>query len=161
MKNKKGFTLIEILVVVLIIGILAAIAVPQYQKAVQLSRVKTALPILRSIYDAKEIYYLSHGHYTGDLDELDIKVDNSGKDEENHYITSFGKVVLSSNSPYVYAEVDGGAFIDFMGLTEDNNGKFYGLCYNNNDICSHFGGRIRTAASSHWSGTNVYYVDNW
>lgn len=60
---KKGFTLIEMLVVVLIIGVLAAIALPQYYYAVNVTKVKTKMTTLRAIADASERYALVNGEY--------------------------------------------------------------------------------------------------
>ena len=48
---------------VLIIGILAAVALPQYQKAVLKTRLSEAVINVRSIYDGLELYKLSNGHY--------------------------------------------------------------------------------------------------
>jgi len=61
--NKKGFTLLELLVVVLIIGILAGIALPQYQMAVTKAKVASILPIMRRWKDALAEYKLQHGYY--------------------------------------------------------------------------------------------------
>ena len=72
--NQKAFTLIELLVVVLIIGILAAIALPQYEKAVVKARLATIKPIIASIKQAEEIYYMANQKYTGDENELDINL---------------------------------------------------------------------------------------
>lgn len=68
----KGFTLVEMLVVVLIIGILAAIAVPQYQKAVKKSQGVEAILNLKTLKRAQEAYYLANGKYTNDLSKLDL-----------------------------------------------------------------------------------------
>ena len=80
--SKEGFTLIELLVVVLIIGFLAAVAVPQYQKAVEKSRATELYALLASICQAQQVYYLANGEFTKDFKELDIEFpyDDGGKE---------------------------------------------------------------------------------
>ncbi len=71
LKNKKygGFTLLEMLVVVLIIGILAGIALPQYQMAVTKAKVASILPLMRRWYDGMAEYKLRTGSYFTEDDE--------------------------------------------------------------------------------------------
>lgn len=71
--------MIELLVVVLIIGILSAVALPQYQKAVQKSRISNALVLLRALKDAEERHYLASGEYTLDWEALDVALPSSCK----------------------------------------------------------------------------------
>lgn len=72
--TRRGFTLIELLIVVLIIGILATIALPQYQLALEQARVRSGIVFMDAWIQAEEIYYLNHGNYTTDWNELDIKI---------------------------------------------------------------------------------------
>ena len=83
MKNnnsKRAFTLIELLVVVLIIGILSAIALPQYRKAVDKSRMAEAMGMVQSLHKAQEALYLATNAYSADMAllSIDIPADSIG-----------------------------------------------------------------------------------
>jgi prepilin-type N-terminal cleavage/methylation domain-containing protein len=57
---RHGFTLVEIMIVVLIIGILLAIAVPNFIKARESSRTKSCIANLKQIDSAKEQYMMDN-----------------------------------------------------------------------------------------------------
>lgn len=71
--NRSAFTLIELLVVVLIIGILSAIALPQYQKAVERARIAEALTNLSALRKAIEIAKMANPGETITKEMLDIQ----------------------------------------------------------------------------------------
>ena len=70
--SKKGFTLIELRVVVLIIGILASIAIPQYFKVVEQARVAEAMSVIATIKSAQERFLARGGNYTSSFTDLDV-----------------------------------------------------------------------------------------
>ena len=59
--NSKGFTLVEIMIVVVIIGLLAAMAIPAFQKVRQSSQDKAVLNNARQLSAGADQYFLENG----------------------------------------------------------------------------------------------------
>lgn len=73
-KRRKGFTLVELLVVVIILGILATISVPTYNRLIKRSRVADGLNVLDLLATAQDKYYIQHGKYSTGLAELNVPI---------------------------------------------------------------------------------------
>ena len=71
---KQAFTLIELLVVILIIGILSAVALPQYKVAVLKSKYAILLTNTRSVMNALEVYYLANGTYPPSIADISVEI---------------------------------------------------------------------------------------
>lgn len=69
-RSNKGFTLVEIMIVVVIIGLLAAMAIPAFQKVRAASQEKAIINNLRQLSSAAQQYFLEYGVST--VDSVDL-----------------------------------------------------------------------------------------
>ncbi|MFC1467229.1 type II secretion system major pseudopilin GspG [Verrucomicrobiota bacterium] len=84
-RKKSGFTLIEVLLVVAIIGILAAIAVPRLGGRMEQSQIAAAKSAISSLGSALDLYELDNGKYPSSLQDL-VKQPGSAKNWQGPYL---------------------------------------------------------------------------
>ena len=70
MKSQKGFSLIELMVVVVIIGILATVGIPQYQKFQMKAKRSEAKSLLSAMYTAQKAFFAEWNQYYSDFDAV-------------------------------------------------------------------------------------------
>ena len=149
MHKERGFTLIELLVVVLIIGILVSVALPQYNLAVEKSKVAEAMSVIKSIAQSREVYRLANGNLPFDFGELDIDI--PGEDDD-------GECVITKNWRYCIdvGTTDAGRYnvsdenyyvISYYPQSENDSASGHFTCYAYGEfphkICRALGGKQR------------------
>ncbi len=73
-RGQKGFTLVELAIVIVIIGVLASFGVPRFRDAVERSKAGESLNYLSAIRAAQERYHAREGTYAADIADLDVSI---------------------------------------------------------------------------------------
>ncbi|MBH2373082.1 pilin [Neisseria meningitidis] len=106
---QKGFTLIELMIVIAIVGILAAVALPAYQDYTARAQVSEAILLAEGQKSAVTEYYLNHGKWPGG--NSDAGVASSASDIKGKYVQSVevknGVVTATMLSTGVNKEIQG------------------------------------------------------
>jgi prepilin-type N-terminal cleavage/methylation domain-containing protein len=154
--NKKGFTLLELLVVVIIIGILAGVALPQYKKAVlKAEATQMKLDVAHAV-QAAERYYLTNDQWPRSFDEIDIDFvlpSESGHGECMWGVNASYKHKVNGKIGFAFGRVGGRISIISYYLT--GKYKCAGFVYHDNQIMcveevgTFFGGYPKSGAYCH------------
>lgn len=121
---KKGFTLLEVLIVVIIIGILAAISLPQYTATLEKSRSGEASTNVGSIRTAIDRYWYQNSSCPSTFDNLDIDNPNDVTNALYVYSITDDGTDASTRAYTVTAERSGasGTWVKWT-QTDNNDGK--------------------------------------
>ncbi|EMT8758966.1 pilin [Neisseria gonorrhoeae] len=122
---QKGFTLIELMIVIAIVGILAAVALPAYQDYTARAQVSEAILLAEGQKSAVTEYYLNHGIWPEDNDKAGVA---SASDIKGKYVKQVevkkGVVTATMNSSGVNKEIQGKK-LSLWGRRENGSVKWF------------------------------------
>ncbi len=121
--KEKGFTLVELMIVVAIIAILAVIAIPMYTGYVKKAKITEALTGIDAIKSAEVVYYQKNGAFTTNISDLGVVLDTTkwnytvSWDSDNKKITI--KAEATTNNPSFVSGSNKG-YIQMVGTVNDD-----------------------------------------
>ncbi|HGH6163249.1 TPA: pilin [Neisseria meningitidis] len=105
---QKGFTLIELMIVIAIVGILAAVALPAYQDYTARAQVSEAILLAEGQKSAVTEYYLNHGEWPGDNSNAGVASSSTIKGKYVQSVTvANGVITAQMASSNVNNEIKG------------------------------------------------------
>ncbi|EPI4516632.1 pilin, partial [Neisseria gonorrhoeae] len=122
---QKGFTLIELMIVIAIVGILAAVALPAYQDYTARAQVSEAILLAEGQKSAVTEYYLNHGKWPEDNDKAGVASSSSIKGKYVQKVeVKNGVVTAEMASTGVNKEIQGKK-LSLWAKREDGSVKWF------------------------------------
>ncbi len=121
LKVFKGFTLLELAIVIVVIGVVAAFTVPRFRDAVERSKAAESFNYLSAVQTVQERYHARQGNYADSLDKIDIQMSlpkyfsvgslqpgSSGSLEDSWSLTLTRKGTIEDYGAYTVTFTDAG-----------------------------------------------------
>ncbi|MFQ6094477.1 MAG: type IV pilin protein [bacterium] len=126
-KNRKGFTLIELMIVVVIIGVLAALAIPRFMAATGKAKKSEAKTVLKQLYQLERAYFQENDQYVAGANKAALVATDLGFDDPcpsgdcryDYSVTVAGSTFTATATELADADGDG---TPNETLTMDHNG---------------------------------------
>jgi len=99
---RKGFTLLELVIVVIIVAVLAGLGIPQFVKTVERARASEAVGLLGSLRSAQLRYYAEYTVYTSTCTNLDVNAPTTLKYFGSPTCTTDGNITMAKSSGQLY-----------------------------------------------------------
>jgi type IV pilus assembly protein PilE len=115
-KTMRGITLMELMIVVVIIGILTAMAYPSYRQYVAKAKRNEAKNCLLQVATLEERFYLSNGTYTADMTKLGFPVATNFLTASGSYVcvvTAATPAAFSATATYQKGDAEAGKCATF------------------------------------------------
>jgi len=127
-RNQIGFSLLELMIVVAIVGILAAVGLPQYNQQMVKGKRSDGIQMLTRVLSSQERYFSNEITYTTDLTDLGMASSADVPSSEGHYkVTAtacagatIAQCVLLTATPQGAQEVDGKLTLNSRGAKTGN-----------------------------------------
>ncbi|WP_318433438.1 pilin [Photobacterium leiognathi] len=115
MKKQQGFTLIELMIVVAVIGVLSAIAIPMYQDYIKKSEVASGLATLKPLTTEAELTFQDQGGLSAGASTVDVLGISAGAN-------ALGTISIEAGNVIKFAFGNGAAASGALSLTRGTSG---------------------------------------
>jgi type IV pilus assembly protein PilA len=154
MRKPRGFTLIELMIVVAIIGVLAAIAIPSFVKYVRRSKTTEATMNLRKMYDGAVAYYVGeHADASGNIQSKQFPASGPTTPSLNTLTASMlaGKKYQSQPSEW---KVGGWAALDFSV----SDPQYFAYTFDNQSAGTGTDAKAAMVANGDFNANQIYSI---
>jgi len=135
--NRSGFTLLEIIIVIIIVGVLASLALPRFFATVEFSKGTEGLNAMASIRGSIErCYLMTAGTYVGCDAFATLDLDDPSGSPGNHFtyaitaVGTTGYTIVAERNSYDGDSADGDTISltqDLTGVTRAGSGAYGGI----------------------------------